>query len=180
MRFAPYRQLRYEPNRSNRERCLLRTPRAALPGLIYLVLISSVAALGGLLFGYDAAVISGAIGLLQSHFSLSSAGAGWAASSALVGCVLGTAAAGLGGGWAYNSVVCRVSHCRRTRPTSSRSAGRVSRHCLMKPFEGRVRGRQQSRRLNAHLLHAADKICRARVDRQKPSSLENQFRENPG
>lgn len=69
----------------------------SLSGSIYLVLISSVAALGGLLFGYDTAVISGAIGLLQSHFSLSSAAAGWAASSALAGCVLGTAVAGLGG-----------------------------------------------------------------------------------
>jgi SP family xylose:H+ symportor-like MFS transporter len=68
-------------------------------GSLYLVLISSVAALGGLLFGYDTAVISGAIGLLQTHFSLSAAAAGWAASSALVGCVLGAAVAGLWGDW---------------------------------------------------------------------------------
>lgn len=68
-----------------------------LSGSLYLVLVSSVAALGGLLFGYDTAVISGAIGFLQSHFSLSAAEAGWAASSALAGCVLGTAVAGLGG-----------------------------------------------------------------------------------
>lgn len=64
---------------------------------LYLLLISSVAALGGLLFGYDTAVISGAIGLLQSHFSLSPVAVGWAASSALAGCVLGTGVAGLGG-----------------------------------------------------------------------------------
>jgi len=67
------------------------------PVELYLVLISCVAALGGLLFGYDTAVISGAIDLLQSHFSLSPGAAGWAASSALAGCVLGTVVAGLAG-----------------------------------------------------------------------------------
>lgn len=60
----------------------------------YLVLICAVATLGGLLFGYDTAVISGAIGFLQSHFELGAAAKGWAASSALAGCVLGVAFAG--------------------------------------------------------------------------------------
>ena len=40
---------------------------------LYLILITGVAALGGLLFGYDTAVISGAIGLLQVHFALTAA-----------------------------------------------------------------------------------------------------------
>lgn len=70
-------------------------PRVAAK--IYLILITLVAALGGLLFGYDTAVISGAIGFLQGHFALSAAETGWAASSALVGCVAGAAFAGLGG-----------------------------------------------------------------------------------
>ncbi len=61
---------------------------------MYLLLITCVAALGGLLFGYDTAVISGAVGLLQQHFSLSAAATGWAASSALAGCVFGAAVAG--------------------------------------------------------------------------------------
>lgn len=56
--------------------------------------ISLFAALGGLLFGYDTAVISGAIGFLQTHFSLSATGVGWAASCALVGCVPGALSAG--------------------------------------------------------------------------------------
>lgn len=62
----------------------------------YLLMITCVAALGGLLFGYDTAVISGAVGLLQQHFSLSATATGWAASSALAGCVLGSALAGRG------------------------------------------------------------------------------------
>ena len=70
-----------------------------LSGSFYLIAISCVAALGGLLFGYDTAVISGAIGLLQSHFALSAPAAGWAASSALAGCVLGVTIAGFGGDW---------------------------------------------------------------------------------
>src|SRR5271170_2460425 len=68
-----------------------------ISGSLYLVLISGVAALGGLLFGYDTAVISGAIGPLQNHFSLGSGATGWAASSALAGCVMGTVVAGLWG-----------------------------------------------------------------------------------
>ena len=51
--------------------------------------ITISAALGGLLFGYDTAVISGAIGNLTTYFSLSPAETGWAISSALVGCLIG-------------------------------------------------------------------------------------------
>jgi len=60
----------------------------------YLVRTCLVATLGGLLFGYDTAVISGAIGFLQQHFELDAAMKGWAASSALVGCFVGVAFAG--------------------------------------------------------------------------------------
>lgn len=63
-------------------------------GAGYLARVCLVAALGGLLFGYDTAVISGAIGFLQEHWGLSAALKGWAAASALVGCVLGVALAG--------------------------------------------------------------------------------------
>jgi sugar porter (SP) family MFS transporter len=61
------------------------------------VLVSFVAALGGLLFGYDTAVISGAIGFLRMHFDLDAAQTGFAASSALLGCVAGAAIAGEAG-----------------------------------------------------------------------------------
>ncbi|MEN6335162.1 MAG: sugar porter family MFS transporter [Phycisphaerales bacterium] len=61
---------------------------------VYLVRVVLVAALGGLLFGYDTAVISGAIGFLQTHFQLSASMKGWAASSALLGCLVGVMIAG--------------------------------------------------------------------------------------
>jgi len=60
----------------------------------YVSRITLVAALGGLLFGYDTAVISGAIGSVRDYFTLNSAEMGWAASSALVGSLIGAAAAG--------------------------------------------------------------------------------------
>ena len=63
-------------------------------GLIYLGQICFVATLGGLLFGYDTAVIAGAIGFLQKRFALTPIEEGWAAASALAGCVLGAALAG--------------------------------------------------------------------------------------
>ncbi|RYY38885.1 MAG: MFS transporter [Chitinophagaceae bacterium] len=56
-------------------------------------MISLIAAIGGLLFGYDTAVISGAIGNLTKYFSLTPAQTGWAISSALVGCLAGALAA---------------------------------------------------------------------------------------
>lgn len=60
----------------------------------FVMKVSVVAALGGLLFGYDTAVISGAIGFLQARFELSPAMVGWAASSAIWGCVFGAMFAG--------------------------------------------------------------------------------------
>lgn len=59
-------------------------------------LLTAVAALGGLLFGYDTAVISGAIGFLKTKFDLTPAMQGWAASSAIIGCIFGA----MGAGWA--------------------------------------------------------------------------------
>ena len=61
---------------------------------VYLMLLTVAAALGGLLFGYDTAVISGAVGFLQKHFQLGAGLKGWAASSALVGCIAGAMVGG--------------------------------------------------------------------------------------
>ncbi len=63
----------------------------------YVVLISLVAAFGGFLFGYDTAVVSGAIGFLKEHFKLTADLTGWAASSMLIGCMLGAIIAGPAG-----------------------------------------------------------------------------------
>jgi SP family arabinose:H+ symporter-like MFS transporter len=60
----------------------------------YLLPLAFTAALGGFLFGYDTAVVSGAIDFLKSHFHLSADLTGWAASSLLVGCMAGAALAG--------------------------------------------------------------------------------------
>jgi len=59
-----------------------------------LIIAATVSTLGGLLFGYDNIVISGAIGYLGQLFHLDAAGIGWAAACALVGCIVGCAAAG--------------------------------------------------------------------------------------
>jgi MFS transporter, SP family, arabinose:H+ symporter len=59
-----------------------------------LIIAATVSTLGGLLFGYDNIVISGAIGYLSLLFHLDAAGVGWAAACALVGCIFGCAAAG--------------------------------------------------------------------------------------
>lgn len=61
----------------------------------YIWLISIVAALGGLLFGYDWVVIGGAKQFFESYFNISSASqSGWANSCALIGCLAGALVAG--------------------------------------------------------------------------------------
>jgi hypothetical protein len=62
---------------------------------IYLWAISFVAALGGLLFGYDWVVIGGAKPFYEKFFHLTAAAEqGWAMSCALIGCLLGAAISG--------------------------------------------------------------------------------------
>jgi SP family arabinose:H+ symporter-like MFS transporter len=61
---------------------------------VYLIFISLVAALGGLLFGFDTAVISGTTPYIQPFFHLSELGLGWTVSSLLGGCIIGVAFAG--------------------------------------------------------------------------------------
>ena len=75
----------------------IATPRSALVHGLTLI-----AALGGLLFGYDTAVISGAVSAIDANFitprglSETAAGSlsGWTVSCALLGCVIGAAVAG--------------------------------------------------------------------------------------
>src|SRR6478672_106498 len=58
------------------------------------VLIASVAALGGFLFGYDSAVINGAVSSIQADFGIGNTALGFAVASALLGAALGAVTAG--------------------------------------------------------------------------------------
>lgn len=60
----------------------------------YLLGLVLVASLGGFLFGYDTAVISGTIGFVKAKFGLDAVMEGWYVSSALVGCIAGVSVAG--------------------------------------------------------------------------------------
>jgi SP family xylose:H+ symportor-like MFS transporter len=80
----------------------------------YVVLLTLIATLGGLLFGYDTAVINGAVDSLKAYFidprfadlanpaqaNAASSLLGFVVSSALIGCILG----GLVGGWVSTNV----------------------------------------------------------------------------
>lgn len=58
------------------------------------VRIASVAALGGLLFGYDSAVINGAVAAIQTRFHAAPGPLGFAVASALLGAAAGALSAG--------------------------------------------------------------------------------------
>ncbi len=62
--------------------------------LRYVLFLACTAATGGLLFGFDIAIISGAGPFLARHFELGDFGLGIAFSSLLFGCALGAAFAG--------------------------------------------------------------------------------------
>ncbi len=64
------------------------------PNASYVTLIACSAALGGFLFGFDTAVINGAVAALQKAFNASSGMTGLAVSSALLGSALGAFIAG--------------------------------------------------------------------------------------
>jgi len=71
---------------------VLRPP--ASPVSRSVLVLGATAALGGLLFGFDIAIITGAGPFLLQHFRLGPLGLGWAFSSLLFGCVLGSAITG--------------------------------------------------------------------------------------
>jgi SP family arabinose:H+ symporter-like MFS transporter len=61
----------------------------------YLITICLISALGGFLFGYDTAVISGTLTFVRAQFRMDALLEGWFVGSALLGCVIGVAFAGL-------------------------------------------------------------------------------------
>ncbi|MBX3257428.1 MAG: sugar porter family MFS transporter [Chitinophagaceae bacterium] len=63
--------------------------------LTYVYRYTVVAAIGGLLFGYDTAVVAGAIGFIEEKYMLSPAMKGWAASCAIIGCMVGAMLSGV-------------------------------------------------------------------------------------
>jgi MFS transporter, SP family, arabinose:H+ symporter len=67
-------------------------PRPA--GLRFVVMATAVTAIGGFLFGYDTAVINGAISYLKAHMGLDAAQEGMAGASAILGCIPGAMCAG--------------------------------------------------------------------------------------
>ncbi|RYY69744.1 MAG: MFS transporter [Chitinophagaceae bacterium] len=60
----------------------------------YLFMICFIAAIGGFLFGFDTAVISGALPFVTADFKFDPFMEGWFVSSALLGCILGVVASG--------------------------------------------------------------------------------------
>ncbi len=64
-------------------------------GLRYVVMATAVTAIGGYLFGYDTAVINGAISYLKADMGLDARQEGMAGASAILGCIPGAMCAGV-------------------------------------------------------------------------------------
>lgn len=61
----------------------------------YLYFICLIATMGGLMFGFDIAIISGAVPFIQSYFGWNELQLGWGVSSLLVGAILGAFGSGV-------------------------------------------------------------------------------------
>ncbi len=61
----------------------------------YINRLAVIASIGGFLFGYDTAVISGTINFVSTQFGLNAVSTGWYVSSALLGCIAGVCMAGV-------------------------------------------------------------------------------------
>ena len=61
----------------------------------YVLFLSIVAAIGGILFGYDTAVISGTTEIVKFQFGLSTGMEGWYVGCALIGSIIGVLTAGM-------------------------------------------------------------------------------------
>ena len=69
----------------------------AIPASVHttrVAFFAATAALGGFLFGFDSAVVNGAVFGIQRSFDASSAGTGFAVASILIGCAVGALVAG--------------------------------------------------------------------------------------
>jgi SP family sugar:H+ symporter-like MFS transporter len=70
------------------------TVQATAASSTYVVALSSVAAIGGFLFGFDSGVINGAVDALAHAFGTRAATTGFAVASVLLGCAVGAFIAG--------------------------------------------------------------------------------------
>jgi len=60
----------------------------------YVLSVSLVAAIGGLIFGFDTAIVAGATRYMKEQFSLNSLQEGWTVAVVLIGCMFGAGLAG--------------------------------------------------------------------------------------
>jgi len=60
----------------------------------YVLAVTLVAAIGGLIFGFDTAIVAGATRYMKEQFSLDSLQEGWTVAVVLIGCMIGAGLAG--------------------------------------------------------------------------------------
>jgi len=65
-----------------------------MKSLIYVIFLSAIVALGGFLFGYDTAVISGTTEDVKAFYQLTDFQQGWYVGCAILGCIIGVLMAG--------------------------------------------------------------------------------------
>lgn len=73
----------------------MKTQKVSKANMGYILFISAVAAIGGILFGYDTAVISGTTGIVSAQFGLDEIQQGWFVGCALTGSIAGVLCAGM-------------------------------------------------------------------------------------
>ncbi len=73
---------------TNSER-LVPVESGPIPPVSRVIMIAGAAAMGGFLFGFDTAVINGAVGAIGEWAQVGAAQLGFSVASALIGCAVG-------------------------------------------------------------------------------------------
>ena len=102
----------------------------------YLILVVSIATVGGFLFGYDTLIFTGAGIFLREYFQLTPDQLGQAGASVVVGCIFGTWVAALLADWVgrkktmiFAALLFAVSAIMTTRYAASTARGDSSGRC---------------------------------------------------
>src|SRR6478735_8568521 len=107
----------------------LGLPAISKQALRYAVGISMVAALGGFLFGFETAVISGAEKTIQSLWQLSSGWQGFTVASSLIGTVIGSLISGMPAQSLKKNTSCRLVALKRTCLMENMASRSYMRYC---------------------------------------------------
>jgi SP family sugar:H+ symporter-like MFS transporter len=131
--------------------------------VLYVTFLAATAALGGFLFGFDSAVINGAVSGIQKSFAVGSGGVGVAVAAILPGCAVGALVAG------------RLADRRGRRAVMFGAAGVFAVTAVWAALAGSVATFVVARFLSGLGVGAASVVCPAYIAEISPARMRGRL-----